>query len=56
MENRKLPPKAEDIEAITEEANRRIHKNYPMLENSIQTWMTQVILEVAEDLKIIRRL
>jgi len=39
------------IEKITEEANKRVHDGYPMLEHPIKTWMTRMILQVAEDLK-----
>ena len=43
------PNPTEEIKAITEEANKRIHARYPLLEKPISNYMTQIVLEVAEE-------
>ena len=38
-----------DIESITQEANKRINKKYPLLDEPIKEWMTEIILEIIKE-------
>ena len=38
-----------DIEEITKLTNKRIHKNFPMLEHPIKDFMTREILETLKE-------